>query len=202
MDEGTRIATAGASSGGTSFVRTVSRNTFAACDAEITYTPTPDVYDFRCRNQEDFKRLSYLMSRTCFEGEPVVGTYGSLFQRCVSDRVGTPFSSWEPEVNLVGRDPPPSSVLAVLNSPKGLFCACGSSLIDGYVLPFVEAAKVIAVCVMIFFYLVFVAGTVQVTLRCCCPSGKPTGMQGDEGEKMNSRVLGMGMIAHAANPLD
>jgi len=156
-------ATAGSTVGrtGTTVIKTLATNAFYACGAAINATSLPSVFDFSCADPE-FNMLQRTINSTCMD----TSAFNTTFYHCYE---GDSFTGWQGvdpfgvAVNLTT-----TTALATLNTPKGLFCACSSTLIDAYILPYLAWAKWLPIGVCIFFILVFCACVHQLCTRGCC----------------------------------
>jgi len=158
-------ASAVVSTTGTSIVAELSKVTFTACNASVTPSSEAGIYNFACRDN-DFYQLSQILNNTCLSDNPINASAGALFTRCYSDAPGTIFSSWPPMYNLtVGSA---ASTLMVLNTAKGILCACSSSILEEYIMPYLLTVKIIGICITVFFALSFVSCCYQLCKRCCC----------------------------------
>lgn len=160
-------------SAGTSVIKTLATNAFRACDANVSYS-SATAYHFTCGNS-DFGFMDDTID-AAFVGLNAMGglnaTQGSMFYHCYVAEDGT-FPTW-PGEDIDGNAIALTSatLLTVLNTPKGLFCACSDVLIDKYILPYLAWAKWVAIAVCVFFLLVLAACIHQICKRGCCGGKK------------------------------
>jgi len=150
----------------TAIISTLTTNTFSACEALVNATNMPMAYNFDCQ-QEYFESFANMINSTCMAASVTTmlnTTTGSVFYNCYE---GNTFTGWPATVHLT------DGLLATLNTPKGLFCACSSTVITGYILPNLAWAKYVPIAVAVFFLLVFCACIHQLCQRGCC-GGKGT----------------------------
>lgn len=167
--EGVADATVAVSASSADVIRTMATNAFYACGATVNATEETARYTFRCSNSKDFGILAESINATCMNPDVAVAlnaSAGSVFHKCYA---GSSFPSWSGH-DETGRAVSLSAatLLAALNTPKGLFCACSSTLIDAWILPYLGWAKYIAMCVCACFLLVLLACVHQICRRGCC----------------------------------
>jgi len=148
----------------TAVVKTLATNAFYACGAMVNATLfSPAVYTFRCSDSA-FSHLQDTINGTCTNG--LNASVGAAYYHCYA---GGAYLSWSAvdafghAVNLTA-----SGTLASLNTPKGLFCACSSTVIDEYVLPYLRWAKWVVIALTNFLFFVLLACVHQLCERGCC----------------------------------
>lgn len=157
----TELAGTAIGAAGTTVIKTLATNAFYACGAKVNATSVASVYTFECSNDE-FNMLQATINNTCMD----TTAYNATFSNCYA---GGSFPQWtgvDPfgvAVNLTS-----TTALATLNTPKGLFCACSSTIIDTYILPYLSWVKWLPIAVALFFCAVFVACCHQLYQRGCC----------------------------------
>lgn len=180
-------ATESLSDTSTTVIKDVTTNAFDACDANVTamgVDPTSGYgfFQFRCENTY-FKTLSTTINSACLATGAVNASAGSLFADCYAGELLSE-SSWPVPENAplpeVPDPPTPSTVLATLNTPKGVFCACSSELLRDYVLKYLKFAKWIILGIAAFFMIVFFSCIHQLCKRGCC--GPKEAPQRDHGD--------------------
>jgi len=141
-------------------VRTVVDNAFEACDGKTTYNAgPPGVFEFTCQDTQ-FSFLGNNVQGCLADG--VNATAGSTFDECYN----SPY--WVETPALVNPPDPNQNLLAVLNRPKGIFCACSATIVNKLLDNF-RYAKYVAVGVCVFLFLVFIS----CCYLCCCAKAVP-----------------------------
>lgn len=167
----------------TSFVRTLATNAFDACAgaiSELGAAPTATAsntitasasepgsgdgfveiasFGFRCTNRH-FVSLGQLFDQKCFAASPVNATLGSAFHTCY---MGERFRSWPPPRPL-----PPHTLAQSLETPKGIFCACAATFLEGYILTQMEWFKVAVLILLVVLAMGVVVSVHQIAQRTC-----------------------------------
>jgi hypothetical protein len=216
VEEGVDEAVGAIGETSTTIISSIATNAFYACNAVINATDIPMAFSFNCLSP-DFPILAATINGTCMD--PAVTALlnvssGSVFDTCY---MGAAFTEWTGK-NAFGTAVAlsASTLLAALNTPKGLFCACSSTLIDTYILPYLAWAKMAIIAVCVFFVVVYCACIHQICKRGCCgdkskkkaleekqpemssiqmtyPDAAPT--QGKKGKKGHSKLNDGGYIA-------
>lgn len=138
---------------------------FYKCGAMVNAT-AGGALTFTCRD-ESFAMLAQAVNDTCFAPASLTSlnvSAGSVFASCYA---GATFPSWHGEDasgRAIGLSSSPS---AVLNTPKGIFCACSTTLVN-LILPYLRWTKYAAIAVVLFFLLVLSACLHQIKQRGCC----------------------------------
>lgn len=160
---------------GTTTLKTLATSTFVACGANATMA-TASSYGFACHNP-GFSLLEGTINTACMPGVTPSTASTPLFTDCYSDDLFNP-AIWPAPTA------PGTSMLTVLNTPKGIFCACSSEILENYVLSYMGYAKWVLMGIAFFFFLVFVACCHQFYKRggcfCCwkpAPKADPNGVQ-------------------------
>lgn len=162
----------------TTIVRDVVNNAFSACDGNTTISNiTIDTFDFSC-SDSDFEMLGATVDR-CM-ASPVNATIGTIMYSCYTS------PRWPTSVDL-GTHDSGYELLPVLQTPKGLYCACASAITNEFILRYITTVKFIAIGVGGFFILIF--------LSCCylCCAKKSD----DNGDLTNLRSV---ELTHGGNP--
>jgi len=171
------------SSSATAAVRELTYNTFDACNATTLAAAAPYEYTFRCTDS-DFQNLGNILNDVCYirDTSPLMvnASVGSAFHQCYT---GEYLKGWRATVSLGTSDPSTGLVLRVLNTPKGLFCACSSTFINDYILPYVKNAKFVAVGVLVFFLVAFACCVAQICRRGCCGGKEKERLQEKQGKQ-------------------
>lgn len=176
-------ATDAVSATATKAVRELTHNAVKACNATTTATGVPFEYDFLC-GDGDFTALGDVINDICYHDkagatlEPVAinATVGSAFAQCYQ---GDYMKDWQGSIELSAPHATSALLLDILNTPKGLFCACSSTIIDEYVLPMIRYTKFVALGVVAFFAIALVCCVGQICSRGCCG--------GREAERLNEK---------------
>jgi cbb3-type cytochrome oxidase subunit 3 len=144
--------------------------TFEACEATVTETVgQPGEYELQCANPE-LDEIQDAVNSQCLQEES--SDVGDRYYDCF-------VSTWWPQPEGVD----PNDVEAVLNTPKGLFCACYQEFNEEIEYYFV-IGKWVSVAVSVFFFLVFIA----CCYLCCC-SVSPQQRQQKEQQKAANTYL-------------
>lgn len=163
----------------TEIVKNIATQAFDGCEADVTVpSPAePTVFQFHCNNTY-FKTLTTTINSVCFAESAVNASAGSLFEKCYAGDDLLSESKWPEPANAplpttypASANPPAAAVLGALRTPKGLFCACASALLEDYVLKYLNFAKYVVIGVCLFFLIVFASGIHQLCHRGCC--GEP-----------------------------
>ncbi len=123
---------------------------WTVCDADVKPDPAvADAFDFTCNNTE-MGPISSAIQNQCF-ASAINGTMDSEYYDCfISD------SWWTPPTMVY-------SLAATIDTEKGLFCACYTSLID-VLKPYFNIGKWVSIGVTVYFWLVFIG----CLFLCCC----------------------------------
>ena len=165
---------------GTTTLKTLATSTFVACDANVTMA-TASTFAFTCENS-GFSLLEATINTACLPSinTPFSSTENStaLFADCYSEDLFN-LALWPAPLAVPGH-----SMLSVLNTPKGIFCACSSEILDNYILAYMGYAKWVLIGIALFFFAVFFACCHQFYKRggcfCCwkpTPKADPNGVQ-------------------------
>jgi len=178
------------SSSATAAVRELTHNAFDACNATTLATAAPYEYSFRCTDS-DFQNLGSILNDVCYttDNAPLMvnATVSSAFHQCYT---GDYLKGWRAPVSLGSTSNPSSAlVLRVLNTPKGLFCACSSTFINEYILPYVKNAKFVAIGVFVFFFFAFACCLAQIFRRGCCGRKERERLKEKQGNRMDAIQL-------------
>jgi len=136
--------------------------TFDTCQANTTMVASPPpVYNFTCENRNNImQELSKVVSNCVIE--PVNATEGTSMYNCYHSTL------WN-ETTTLYQPWTTASLLPVLNTPKGIFCACSSAIINEVFLPYINIFKWVGIGVSIFLLLIFLS---CCFLCCCVPKPK------------------------------
>ena len=159
----------------TTVIETLATNTFDACGANVTMAGGAIGYVFTC-NDDSFSFLEETITLGCLNPQSSINaTNTSLYSTCYSSHDSDIHSFPDLEAPVFLSE---DSIIATLNTPKGLYCACSSTLIDSYVMPYLAWAKYISLVIIVFFVLVLFACIHQICQRGCCGGKNKSG--GDE----------------------
>ena len=123
---------------------------WTVCDADVKPDPAvADAFDFTCNNTE-MGPISSAIQNQCFASS-INGTMDSDYYDCF-----TSDSWWVPPAMVY-------SLAATIDTKKGLFCACYTSLID-VVKPYFNIGKWVSIGVTVYFWFVFIG----CLFLCCC----------------------------------
>lgn len=187
LEEEVQTVTQAISGANTAVVKTLATNTFSACGANTTQTEDEyplGFFNFTCRDSW-FNVLGDTVQEKCLGPTNAVNaSMGSTFYKCYE---GNQFATWVSTVDLTS-----STFEGVLNTPKGVFCACSSELINDYILPYLSWAKWVTIGVAVFFAMVFVACLVQI----CCVRG----VCGKKSEEKFADMESVQMNTYPADP--
>lgn len=131
------------------------QRTWTACDGEVTaIAGSNDTYTLTCTN-DDYDFVQDAANKACI-GPTNPVTDPAKLEACYSDDSWwTPPSPWQ-------------SVEVNINSDKGLFCQCGSAIVD-VVTDNLDVARWIGLGVTIVILIVVIAAC----YLCCCAKKKP-----------------------------
>ena len=132
---------------------------------------------FQCRDPA-FPTLVKTVNKRCLNDQ-LNATANSTFVRCYE---GGMFASWTHtnDTHLTTA----LGVVAALNTPKGIFCACSSQLLNQYIRPYVAAGKVAALTCCFFFAFAVAACVHQLCVRGLDQQKKPLVADNNHGITM------------------
>jgi len=146
----------------TQTIRNVVQNTFGACNGTTTLNETlsPPRFDFSCAD-DDFDVLGTVVDKCVSTAS--MSSYNVTFYDCYTANVDV----W-PMKTPLAKNFDVRELKAVLQSPKGLYCACSSKVMEDFILKYLTVTKWVAIGVAVFFLLVFIA----CCYLCCCAKKK------------------------------
>lgn len=146
----------------TEMVETLTTNTLNVCNGTTTLDLSPtEVYDFTCGNKDSLMQSLAASIDLCVKN-PINASVGTFMYGCYHSTVWnetTPLQQPSTDANLV----------PVLNTPKGLYCACSSTIMHDFILKYVYIFKWVGIGVAVFFLLIFFS---CCYLCCCAPKAK------------------------------
>jgi hypothetical protein len=147
----------------TTVIKDVVTNAFTACNGNTTILDASELtYHFSCINS-DFETLGTTVN-TCVMGG-VNATNGTIMNSCYNS------DNWDGGVPLV-MPATAENVLPVLETSKGLYCACSDALMNDIILKYIAWFKWTGIGIAVFFVLIFLS----CCYLCCCS----TKNKGDE----------------------
>lgn len=144
----------------TTVIKDVVTNAFNACKGNTTIlNATEDTFAFSC-SASDFETLGNTVN-TCVSGG-VNATNGTLMNSCYNS------ANWDAGVPLY-MPATVDNVLPVLQTPKGLYCACSDALMNDFILEYIAWFKYTGIGIAVFFLLIFLS----CCYLCCCAPKPP-----------------------------
>jgi len=145
----------------TSVVKDVVTNAFTACDGNTTVANAAmETFNFECADSY-FNLLGETVNTCVSSG--VNATIGSILYTCYTSTI---WVQNDANGNPVVLNMPATTenVLPVLQTPKGLYCACSEKIMDDFILKYIGITKWVALGICIFFCLIFFS----CCYLCCC----------------------------------
>jgi hypothetical protein len=155
----------------TNIVEDVVNNAFDACAGNTTVAnATEDTFRFTC-SDSNFNTLGSVVD-TCVAGG-VNATNGTIMHSCYNSDNG-----WAPPVPLY-TPPTTADVLAVLQTAKGLYCACAQQVTNDFILKYITTVKYVGIAVAVFFVLIFLS----CCYLCCCAPKEEKQLQNNDNNQ-------------------
>jgi len=158
LDDEVKGGLAALSDAETTVVRDVVTKSFSACAGNTTYNATDEMYSFACSDSA-FSGLGEAVDSCMHDG--VNATIGTIMYSCYTSE------NWPPATPL-NMPATVQNVLPVLQTPKGLYCACASAIMNEFILKYIGIAKWVGIGVAVFFVLIFLS----CCWLCCSPNRK------------------------------
>lgn len=141
----------------TEIVETLVTNTVNVCNGTTALHPAPPpVYDFSCSNPDGIMQELAKEIDGCV-ASPINATAGTFFYGCYLS------TAWN-ETTPLPQPPTDANLIPVLNTPKGVYCACAATIMNDFILRYVYVFKWVGLGVAVFFLLIFFS----CCHLCCC----------------------------------
>jgi hypothetical protein len=145
----------------TNLIKDVVTNAFTACEGNTTVADaTTGSFNFKC--DDSYFNLLGESVNTCVSNG-VNGTVGSIMYTCYMSDKWVQTDSDGDRVNLT-QPATTENVLPVLQTPKGLYCACSSTIMNDFILKYIGVTKYVGIGIGVFFILIFLS----CCYLCCC----------------------------------